>query len=103
MMAYKLRLVQRFQENKRKEFLELEEKFIQLEKQNPEFPKGKRYLPCTGREPGNTLIWECQFATLEEVLKTLAFLGSNPSHEELFQQQVRFFLESYVEIYQELA
>ncbi|HBE76389.1 MAG TPA: hypothetical protein DDW65_01195 [Firmicutes bacterium] len=101
-MSYKLRLTQRFQEHKRSEFIELEKKFMQLERENPQFPKGKRYLSYIGREPGNTLIWECEFVSLDEVLKTLEFLRNNPDHDELFQQQVKFFLESYVEIYQAL-
>jgi hypothetical protein len=98
-MQYKLRLVQRFQESKRDHFLELEKKFITLEKTMEGFPKGRRFLPYSGREALNTLIWECEFASMEEVNKALAFMGNNPYHEELFKQQSEYFIESYVEIY----
>lgn len=99
-MAYLLRFVQKFQENNQAAFLELEKKFIQLEESNPEFPTGKRYLPYAGREPSNTLIWECEFPSLQAVQDTLDLLNRDPRHAELFQQQVQFFVESYVEIYQ---
>jgi hypothetical protein len=101
-MAYLLRFVQKFQEHHQAEFLELEKKFIQLEKTVTEFPKGKRYLPYAGREASNTLIWECEFPTLQAAQDALDFLSRDPRHTELFQQQVQFFVESFVEIYQTL-
>lgn len=99
-MAYLLRFVQKFQEQNQAAFLELEKKFIQLEETAEEFPKGKRYLPYAGREASNTLIWECEFPTLQAVQDTLDLLNRDPRHAALFQQQVLFFVESYVEIYQ---
>lgn len=98
-MAYKLRFVQRFQPNRYSEFMELEKKFIFLEQTVKEFPKGRRYTPYSGKEPGNTLIWECEFPTLEEAKNTVAFLEGDSRHEELYNQQVEYFLESYTEIY----
>jgi hypothetical protein len=101
-MSYLLRFVQKFQEHDQAAFLVLEKKFIQLEESITEFPKGKRYLPYAGREPSNTLIWECEFQTLQAAQDALDFLNHDPRHAELFQQQVQFFVESYVEIYQTL-
>lgn len=101
-MPYKLRLVQRFEESKRDKFIELERKFMELEKNKEGFPAGRRFLPYMGREALNTLIWECEFPTLEEVNKALSFMSENPYHEELFKQQSQYFKESYVEIYQVL-
>jgi hypothetical protein len=101
-MAFKLRFVQKFQAHKRKEFIKLEKKFIELEQTNPEFPKGRRYVPYAGREPGNTLIWESEFKTLEEAQKALELIESHPKHEELFQQQVPYFLDAYTEIYESI-
>lgn len=98
-MAYKLRFVQRFKQDKEKEFMDLEKKFIQLEQTVKEFPKGKRFIPFSGREPVNTLIWECEFPTLEEANQAVDFLGNDPRHEELFKQQVQYFIESYTEIF----
>jgi hypothetical protein len=102
-MSYKLRFVQRFQESKRAEFLELEKQFAVLERTVCEFPKGKRYLPYSGREAANTLIWECEFETLEDAQKALAFLENDPRHEALYKQQSVYFIESYVEILKELG
>ena len=99
-MPYLLRFVQKFQEHDQAAFLELEKKFIQLEKSAGEFPKGKRYLPYAGREASNTLIWECEFPSLQAVQDALDLLNGDPRHAALFQQQVQFFVESYVEIYQ---
>jgi len=98
-MAYKLRFVQRFQQDKEKEFMALEKAFMRLEKMVKEFPKGKRFIPFSGREPVNTLIWECEFPSLEEAYNAVNFLGNDPRHEELFKQQVKFFTEAYTEIY----
>lgn len=101
-MAYKLRFVQRFKQDKAEDFIALEKKFIALEKKVPEFPKGKRFLPCLAKEPLNTLIWECEFSTLEEAVKAQLFLEDNTMHKELYDQQVLFFIESYAEIYKTL-
>jgi hypothetical protein len=101
-MAYLLRFVQKFKECEQTAFLELEKEFICLEQTAPEFPKGKRYLPFSGREPSNTLIWECEFPTLQSVYEVMDLLNHDARHAELFQQQVRFFEESFVEIYQTL-
>ena len=101
-MPYLLRFVQKFQEYNQTAFLELEEKFIQLEDSTVEFPKGKRYLPYSGREASNTLIWECEFPTMQAVQDALDLLDHDPRHLALFQEQVQFFMESYVEIYRNL-
>lgn len=98
-MAYKLRFVQRFAEENRDEFIRLEKEFIKLEQQVPQFPKGKRFLPYIGREPGNTLIWECEFEELNQAFSALKFLEDNPRHEELYTVQSKYFLEAYTEIY----
>lgn len=101
-MPYKLRLVQKFKQSNFKEFMELEKKFIQLEKTIDEFPKGVRFIPYSGREPGNTLIWECDFPTLQDINDAMDFLENDSRHEKLFKQQVEYFLESHVEIYKML-
>ena len=99
-MSYLLRFVQRFRADKEREFLELEKQFAKLESQFPKMPHGKRYRPYAGREPANTLIWECEFPTLEAAQEALATIQSNPEHKRLFQQQVPYFLENWTEIYQ---
>jgi len=46
-VSYKLRFIQLFKQEKIKEYLTIEQQFASMEEQYHEFPKGKRYLPCT--------------------------------------------------------
>ena len=98
-MSYKLRFVQTFKQEDAKEYLDLEKQFAEFEQRYPEVPKGKRYIPCTGRDASNTLIWECDFSSLEEAHKAQAFFLSDSRHEELFQQQSKYIIGTYTEIY----
>jgi hypothetical protein len=102
-MAYLLRFVQRYSPANKKEFLALEKEFAQLERTTAGFPKGKRYLPYAGREPGNTLIWECEFPTMNELHQALSMLEKDEQHEALYRQQVPYFLEAYTEIYESFS
>ncbi|WP_127589141.1 hypothetical protein [Paenibacillus koleovorans] len=99
-MAYMLRFVQRFQPAQRDAFLTLERQFAALEQAVAEYPKGRRYIPYSGREPVNTLVWECEFPSFAEAQEALAFLEKDERHEELYRQQVGFFLEAYTEMYE---
>jgi hypothetical protein len=101
-LTYLLRFVQKFQPDKREAFMELERKFIELERSAEEFPKGKRFTPYSGREAVNTLIWESEFETLEAAQEALAFLERDSRHEALYRQQVPYFLDAYTEIYQSI-
>lgn len=101
-MSYKLRIIQRFQADKMKEFFELESLFVKLSQTIKEIPEGKRFLAYTGREPGNTFIWECDFASLAEIEKFLSFIESSPQHDVLYNQQVQYFGDYYTEIYKAL-
>jgi len=98
-MNYKLRFVQHIRMDKVKEYLAIEKQFADLEQQHPDFPKGNRYMPVTGREPSNTLVWECNFETLEAAQNALAFLMNDTRHEALFETQSAFILDSFAEIY----
>ena len=102
-MAYKLRFVQKIHQAKKNEFLEIERKFITFEKANPHMPQGRRFLPVTGKEPTNTLIWECEFDSLEAVTTQLQAIYDNPEHEMLLEQQIPFMQDSYTEIYEMLT
>ena len=79
--------------------MKIERQFASFENQYPEFPKGRRYVPHTGAHPVNTLIWECDFDTLEELHRAHAFLMRDTRHEELFQEQAQYIVEAYTEIY----
>ena len=102
-MAYKLRFVQRIDQAKKNEFLAIEKEFIKFEQANPHMPQGTRYLPVSGKEPTNTLIWECSFDTLEKLTAQFQAIYNDPKHEELLQQQIPFMLDSYAEIYEVLT
>ena len=98
-MSYKLRFVQHFRQEHAKEYLELEKLFVDLESKAKDFPKGRRYIPVTGKEASNTLIWESEFETLKAAQDALALIISDTRHEELFQKQVPYILDTYTEIY----
>jgi hypothetical protein len=100
-LAIVLRLVQRFKASKRQEFVELEKQFAQLEKRGI-LPKGERMLPLAGREPGNTLIWQCKFASLSAAKDCLEQFETNAEHIELAQKQLPFFEDAWVEFYEVL-
>ncbi len=100
-MAYVLRFVQRFRAKDDAAFMALEARFADLERRKG-WPEGRRSRPFAGREPGNTLIWEREFATLEEVNRTLATLAGDPDHARLLKRQIPYFLEAWTEVYEVL-
>ena len=100
-MAIVMRFVQRFQASKRQEFMDLEKQFALLEQQGV-LPRGERMTPLAGREPGNTLIWEGRFESLAAAEKALKTLETSSQHSHLFQQQVPYFQDAWVEFYEVL-
>ncbi len=100
-MAIVMRFVQRFQPDKKAEFMELERQFAQLENRGI-LPRGQRMTPIAGREPGNTLIWESTFKDLAAAEKVLKALEEGEEHTKLFEQQVPFFEDAWVEFYEVL-
>ena len=96
-----LRFVQRYQPDKRAEFMALEAAFARLEQRRPDLPQGRRSQPWSGKEPANTLIWECRFeslADLEKGLAALTALSGDPEHEALLRQQAPFMTDTWTEI-----
>ena len=100
-MAYVLRFVQRFRAKDDAAFMALEALFAELERRKG-WPRGRRSRPFAGREPANTLVWECELATLDEVNRTLATLGRDPDHARLLKRQIPYFLEAWTEVYEVL-
>jgi hypothetical protein len=100
-MAIVMRFVQGFQASKRREFLDLERQFALLERQGV-LPKGERMVPVAAREPGNTLIWEGHFENLRAAEEALKTLETCAQHTKLFQQQVPYFQDAWVEFYEVL-
>ena len=99
-MAYMLRFIQQFRISEEQAFLELEKRFAELERANPSLPRGLRMRPVSGREPGHTLVWECQFGSLQELNGALETLGRSEEHSRLFAQQSPLMTQSYTEIYE---
>mgnify|MGYP001563326770 CR=1 FL=1 len=100
-MAYVLRFVQRFRAKDEAAFMALEAQFAALERRKG-WPEGRRSRPFAGREPANTLVWECELKTLAEVNQALATLGRDPGHARLLRRQIPYFLEAWTEIYEVL-
>jgi hypothetical protein len=100
-MAYVLRLVQRFRPEDEAAFMALESRFAALERRKG-WPRGRRSRPFAGREPGNTLVWECELPTLAAVNELVATLGKDPDHARLLKRQIPFFLEAWTEVYEVL-
>jgi hypothetical protein len=101
-MSYLLRFIQQYQPSAGQAFMELEARFQELERNAPHLPQGKRYQPVSGSEPTNTLIWECECASLQEVESALKMLADDPTHTELFEKQSRYLLKSCTEIFKVL-
>ncbi|HSB17745.1 MAG TPA: hypothetical protein VLE22_25075, partial [Bryobacteraceae bacterium] len=102
-MAYVLRFVQRFRVSEQAAFLELENQFAELERRSEGWPRGRRMRPLSGREPGNTLIWECEFPTLEDVHAAIRTMDASPDHARLFAMQSPMMLDAWTEIHEVLC
>jgi len=100
-MSYVLRFVQRFPAKDDASFMALEAQFQALERRKG-WPRGRRSRPFAGREPGNTLVWECELPTLAAVNEAVAVMGTDPDHARLLKRQIRFFLEAWTEVYEVL-
>lgn len=101
-MVYKLRFVQYFDKSDTEAFWKWEKKFVELEEKTPELKVGKRFAPVIGREPTNTMIWEAEYATMEEAVRVLETLEQNSEHDELLENQIKYMRDTYVELYQQV-
>jgi len=98
-MAYVLRFVQRFRARDDAAFMAVEALFAHLERRKG-WPRGRRSRPFAGREPANTLIWECELTSL--VNRVLATLARDPDHARLLKRQIPYFFEAWTEVYEVL-
>jgi isocitrate dehydrogenase len=101
-MGIVMRIIQQFDPKHEQEFMALEQKFDELEKSRPDYPKGKRMQPISASEPVNSLIWQHEFDDIESAYKTLDFFSGDEGHEILFQQQVEFMKKVKIEFYKTL-
>lgn len=98
-MAILMRIIQRFDACRDDEFVQLERMFAELERRRPDYPNGRRLRPISGTEPCNTLIWECEFQSLDAAHKALDFFHGDAEHESLFERQGPFIEQVRIEFY----
>jgi hypothetical protein len=101
-MSVTIRIIQQYDIRNEKEFIALERQFAELERTHADFPKGRRKKPIAAIEPCNTLIWECEFPDLDAAYKTLDFFKWDANHEELYKQQLPFFVMTHIEFLENL-
>ena len=100
-MAYVLRFVQRFRAKDEAAFMSLEREFAALERRKG-WPRGRRSRPFAGREPANTLVWECELPTLAAVNDAVTRMAKDPDHARLLKRQIPFFREAWTEVFEVL-
>lgn len=97
-MPFVLRFVQKFHPKDRDEFMQWESKFAAMEQRRDNLPRGRRSQPVTGQLPTNSLIWECEFASLAQAQEAIVSLSNDEEHELLYRRQVAYLTEAYTEI-----
>lgn len=102
-MSYVLLFVQKYQPSAAAVFFQLEAEFAELERRSPKFPQGRRYQLLAEGEPTNTLLWQCEFSSLEDLHHALQEMSDDPTHIALFAKQLPYIVEMRTEIYQMLA
>jgi hypothetical protein len=101
-MSVTMRILQQFDATNESAFMELEKEFAELERSRKDFPKGRRFQPIASAEPCNTLIWQCEFPSIEAANATLAFFNGDASHEKLLEKQLPFFRQVKIEFLKNL-
>lgn len=97
-----MRIMQQFDPAHEREFMDLEKKFAQLEAARPDYPRGKRMKPISADQPCNTLVWQCEFPTLDAAHAALSLFAGDAAHEALFVKQTPFIKQVKIEFYENL-
>jgi hypothetical protein len=100
-MAIVMRLIQQYLPSHKQQFHALEKQFAELEHRGI-LPRGERFAPISGREPANTIVWQCRFDSLAAAEKVLKQIEDSPEHTELAKTQHPWFQQSWVEFYEVL-
>jgi len=93
-----MRLVQQYYPSHKLEFHELEKQFAELELRGL-LPRGERLVPIAGREPANTIVWQCRFDSLSAAESALKQIELSDEHTALAKKQHPMFQQSFVEFY----
>ena len=100
-MAVVMRLVQQYNPSHKQEFHALEKQFAELEHRGI-LPRGERLAPISGREPANTIVWQCRFESLCAAEAALKQIEASAEHTELAKKQHPLFQQSWLEFYEVL-
>jgi hypothetical protein len=98
-LAIIMRLIQQYDPRHKAEFHALEKQFAELEHRGL-LPRGQRSIPISGKEPANTIVWECRFESMSAVEKALKQIEDSPEHTELGKRQHPMFQQSWTEFYE---
>ena len=99
-MPYMLRFVQHFKPGDEQVFMKLEKEFSTIEGKSKDFPKGRRFQPYSGRDPRHTLVWQCEFSTIDELNRAIGRMAASEEHDRLFKKVAPTMIDSYTEIYE---
>ena len=100
-MAVITRLIQQYRPSQKREFHALEKQFAELERRGI-VPRGERLAPISGREPTNTIVWQCRFDSLADAEAALKQINASVEHTELARKQHPMFQQSWIEFYEVL-
>lgn len=100
-MAVIMRLIQQYHPSHKQEFHALEKQFAQLEHRGI-LPPGERLTPISGREPNNTIVWQCRFDSVCAAEAALRQIDATAEHTELAKKQHPMFQQSWIELYEVL-
>jgi hypothetical protein len=100
-VAIMMRLIQQYFPSHKQEFHALEKQFAQLEHRGL-LPRGERLVPISGREAGNTIVWQCRFDSLCAAEAALKQIEASDEHTELAHKQHPMFQQSWIEFYEVL-
>ena len=102
-MKVYMRMVWEFDITQEERFMELERKFVELEMQRQDYPKGgKRLQPISGPLSCNSITWEKEFDSLEEAYAMVEFFRGDDAHENLAKLQRPLFKDMRIEFYKVL-
>jgi hypothetical protein len=94
-----MRLIQQYDPAHKQEFHSLEKQFAELEHRGI-LPRGERLIPISGREPANTIVWQCRFDSLSAAEGAMKKIDASDDHTELAKKQHPMFQQSWVEFYE---
>jgi len=98
-VAILMRLIQQYDPAHKQEFHALEKQFAELEHRGL-LPRGERLIPISGREPANTIVWQCRFDSLAAAEAAMKKIDASDGHTELAKKQHPMFQQSWVEFYE---